>query len=266
MAHPADRVPPALAQFGYAERSVGRVLLILPPLRPIPAGRFLMGSDRARDPAAIADEELPQHVVSLPAFEIGRFPVTVAEYTCAVAVGVVPAPQISPFMGDLPWPVQAQRLDHPVVGVSWDNAVAYAGWLAQLTQRPFRLPTEAEWEYAARGADGRLYPWGDTWEAARANIAENSPGTTTTCGRYPAGASPFGVEEVVGNVWEWTGSLFLRYPYRADRDDARASCSDIRTIRGSSWDETAAGARVAARGSIDRFYFARDGGFRLALR
>ncbi len=105
---------------------------------------------------------------TLAAFSIGRFPVTVAEYACFVEAG-----QRQPQQ----WPTQLQKLDHPVTYVSWDDAVAYAAWLAQMTRQPWRLPTEAEWEKAARWdrAPGvaRLYPWGDMFDPSRANTRES---------------------------------------------------------------------------------------------
>src|SRR5262249_37019470 len=102
------------------------------------------------------------------AYQIARFPVTVAEYACAIRAKAVREPP-KRSSHTIEWRTQLQRLDHPVVNVSWHNAIAYAAWLAKVTGQPWRLPTEAEWEKAARGTDGRIYPWGDLWDQTRAN-------------------------------------------------------------------------------------------------
>lgn len=141
-----------------------------------------MGSDPRRDPEA-HHSELPQRSIEVPAFRIARFPVTVAEYTWAIQAGAVREPP--------EWDRQCQRPEHPVVQISWKGAVAYCTWLADVTGEPWRVPTEEEWEKAARGTDGRIYPWGDQWDRARANTSDGGPGNTTPVGAYPGGASPW---------------------------------------------------------------------------
>ena len=115
---------------------------------------------------------------------------------------------------------------HPVVKVSWHDALAYCRWLGEVTRQPVGLPSEAEWEKAARGADdARAYPWGDGFDASRCNIGESGFGGTTPVGVFVNGASPYGCLDMVGNVWEWTRSLYLPYPFDADdpnREDLQA--------------------------------------------
>jgi formylglycine-generating enzyme required for sulfatase activity len=112
-------------------------------------------------PGTVArDDELPQHRVNLSAFHIARFPITVAEYACAVRAKAVREPPTDTFLKG-GWQVQRQRLDHPIVCISWNDALAYVRWLAVISGQPWRLPTEAEWETAARGRDGRTFPWGN---------------------------------------------------------------------------------------------------------
>lgn len=203
-----------------------------------------MGSESGRDPLALP-EEFPQHIVSLPAYEIGRYPVTVAEYAYALAAG---APGLREPVN---WAWRREFLLHPVSGLTWYEAVAYARWLATQADEHLRLPTEAEWEKAARGSDGRIYPWGDTWDPDRANAWEQkvpagareergNSGETTPIDAYPLGASPYGVLDLVGNVAEWTSTIDdptrFAYPYRADdgRDDLAVEAS-FRVIRGGCW-------------------------------
>jgi formylglycine-generating enzyme required for sulfatase activity len=158
-----------------------------------------------------------------------------------------------------------QKLDHPVVYVSWDDAVAYAAWLAQTTGQPWRLPSEAEWEKAARGTDGRIYPWGDTFDKARANTSESGIKTTTAVGSYPSGSSPYGAQDMAGNVWEWTHSLFKSYPYIPNDGREVGNYTDYRILRGGSWGDLAWCARAACRLLDTPGYLSYVIGFRLAV-
>jgi formylglycine-generating enzyme required for sulfatase activity len=122
------------------------------------------------------------------------------------------------------------------VYVTWHDAMAYCRWLARVTGRAYRLPSEAEWEKAARGTDGRIWPWGNKWDSKRCNSREGGPGNTTPVGQYsPQGDSPYGCVDMAGNVWEWTLSLLKDYPYdpKDGREDAQAE--GRRRLRGGAF-------------------------------
>ena len=135
------------------------------------------------------------------------------------------------------WPegrVPDELAGHPVVNVTWHDAMAYAAWLSEKTGRPYRLPTEAEWEKAARGDDGRLWPWGNDWDPERANCRPAGPGATTLVGQYsPRGDSPCGAADMAGNVWEWCLTKW-RSTYATPPDDDPAEDAP-RVLRGGSW-------------------------------
>lgn len=213
----------------------GEVLQLAPgvtlELVPIPAGEFLMGSADADKMAAY--NEKPQHRVYLDEYLIGRYPVTVAQFGAFVqATGYRTTAEKEGsgwvYVGSewkevkgARWraPAGAPRdlkafANHPVTQVSWRDARAFCEWASQVAGRPVRLPTEAEWEKAARGTDGRLYPWGnEVPDNKRCNFNMNVKDTTSV-GRYsPAGDSPYGCADMAGNVWEWTSSTFEGYPY-----------------------------------------------------
>jgi toxoflavin biosynthesis protein ToxD len=215
--------------------------------RPIPATTFLMGtpvaalSDLAAQYGGTREsyrEESPQHAVSLDAYEIATVPVTIDAYRAYVADG-----------GSTPASWQRQQADDgrlPVVDITFSLANAYAAWLTQRSAHLYRLPTEAEWECAARGTDGRRFPWGDVWENARAATREGgSP--LPVVGSFPAGASPWGVLDMAGTVWEWTSSLDALYPY--DPHDGREDLTapGRRIIRGGCYVNPSGYARCACR-------------------
>lgn len=201
--------------------------LVTPDMIEIPAGPFLMGS---RDDDKLADDdEKPQHRLELPTYWIGKTPVTNAQFRPFVEgdgytnrnywtdagwqwreeEGIT-QPR---FWEDADW----NGDDYPVVGVSWFEAVAYCRWLSAQTGQEFRLPSEAEWEKAARGSDGRIWPWGNTWEQGRCNSKETGIGKTTPVGQYSSGASSYGVLDMAGNVWEWCATIWKKdYPYQIE--------------------------------------------------
>jgi formylglycine-generating enzyme required for sulfatase activity len=240
------------------------------PLEPelvlIPAGDFLMGSHR--DDKKGQGEERPLHMLYLPDYYIAKTPVTNVQYAAFVEAADHKPPEH--WKGKKP---PQGREDHPVVNVSWYDAIAYCKWLAETTGKAYRLPSEAEWEKAARGGvylDGdatarvlnpkpaRIYPWGNEWGAGRCNTTEGGKGETTPVDRYPQGASPYGLVDMAGNVWEWTTSLWgeglgkpkFKYPYEPDerRENLYAGNEVYRVTRGGAWGVRRIDARCACRG------------------
>lgn len=161
----------------------------------IPGGAFLMGTDMERADA----QNRPQHEVVLPAYRVDKYPVTNAQYARFVAATGHRPP--STWKGGR---IPVGELKHPVTLVSWYDAAAYAKWAGK------RLPTEAEWEKAGRGTDGRRWPWGEKMDPTRLNTYYNV-GSATAVTAYPQGASPYGVMDLSGNVNEWTADDFLPY-------------------------------------------------------
>jgi formylglycine-generating enzyme required for sulfatase activity len=205
----------------------------------IPAGEFLMGSTEAEIDRYEAEaeesnarrwftDEAPQHTVYLDAYYIDRYEVTNAQYRKFVEEAVYREPRYWDSGGrrhrfELP--------DQPVIGVSWDDAVAYAEWAGK------RLPTEAEWEKAARGTDGRRYPWGDVFDSDQCNAHLRRSLGTQPVGSYPSGASPYGLLDMAGNVWEWCADwygsdYYTKSPYKNPQGP---QTGDERVLRGGAW-------------------------------
>jgi formylglycine-generating enzyme required for sulfatase activity len=222
-----------------------------PEMILIPAGEFLMGSDPQHDEDA-QDNEQPQHCLYLPDYYLAKTPVTMAQYRAFVLASGHEAPY--------GWTDRAPpggEGDHPIANVTWYDARAYCQWLSEVTGRGYGLPSEAEWEKGARGTDGRIYPWGNCWVTRHGNSAESGLKKTTSVHAYPRGASPYGVLDLAGNVWEWTRSLWgqraiepsYRYPYKPTdgRENLYAGHEVERVLRGGSFDATFPGARCAHR-------------------
>jgi formylglycine-generating enzyme required for sulfatase activity len=247
-------------EFGFSE-----VLKVLTPpeFEPemilIPAGDFLMGSDPSVDKRA-QDDEQPQHTLSLPDYHLAKTPLTNAQYAAFVEATNYKQPEH--WKGGKP---PKGKEDHPVVWVSWHDAVAYCNWLSGVTGRPYRLPSEAQWEKGARGTDGRIYPWGNQWDAERCNSEEGGPKDTTPVGAYPQGASPYGLLDMAGNVWEWTRSIHKSYPY--DPDDGREDleAEDPRVLRGGAFDDVARHIRCAYRSGFIPSGLSWASGFRVCV-
>jgi formylglycine-generating enzyme required for sulfatase activity len=223
----------------------------------VPPGPFLMGSDKDRDPGAYEDE-LPQHQVTLPGYWIGRYPVTVAQFGTFVEASGYKPTKADSLRGDY---------NHPVTWVTWHDAVAYCRWLSQKTGLPVTLPSEAEWEKAARGTDGRIYPWGNgSPDESRCNFGFNTIGTTPV-GRYsPQGDSPYGCADMAGNVWEWTRSHFKEYPYNAEDGREDSEAKDTRVLRGGSCIyESVRLVRCASRRRSSPNLWYRNRGFRVVV-
>jgi formylglycine-generating enzyme required for sulfatase activity len=225
-------------------------------LFPVPAGPFWMGSSEREIEAR--DYSRPLHRCDLPyPFQISRFPVTVAQFREFVE---------SSGYGSADPEGLAEPDNQPVVRVSWYDALAFCAWLTRrLAERgklepgwSVRLPSEAEWEKAARGEDDRIFPWGDDPDPDRANCHETGIGAVAAIGCFPGGTSPCGCEGLSGNVWEWTGSLWgedaalprFGYPYDpADgRESPDASADVFRVLRGGPYLVSEVHVRCAYRG------------------
>lgn len=242
--------------------------LLIPATVDIPAGAFIAGSDEAeREAAYRLDEaayghsrtregrwyeaELPRHQTTTGAYAITATPITNQQYAAFVAATGYAAPDVDPRTWAsyrLSHPYErtrrhawvngyppGSREEHPVALVSHADAQAYAEWLSQETGAVWRLPTESEWERAARGDDGRRFPWGDNFQPELLNSHDIGPFDTVPVGSFPEGASPYGLLDAAGQVFEWT---------------ATAAGTDRYLVKGGSWDDEGCGiCRPAARHS-----------------
>lgn len=233
----------------------------------VPAGEFLMGSDKARDPQAYDDETL-QHAIRLPEYWIGATEVTVAQFEVfSKTVGYQ-----YPFDS-----VTRRGATRPMSELNWDDCLAFCQWATSLGGGQVSLPSEAEWEKAARGTDGRIYPWGnEAPHPTRCNFA-NSIKETTDVGKYGAsGKSPYGCHDMAGNAWEWTRSLWGRetwpeysYPYSArqsERENLGAGRDVLRVVRGGSYANDGRFLRCAFRSRSLPGLRNAGYGFRVVLR
>jgi formylglycine-generating enzyme required for sulfatase activity len=246
----------------------------------VAAGEFLMGADskHAGDDADLKEACRPQHLVALGPYCIGRCPVTNADYQLFIDNNPDYGVPYSPmrFAQRTNWDRRARTYprgleDHPVVLVTWQDALAYCRWLSAVSGYRCRLPTEAEWEKAAgwdsAAGRARRYPWGDEFDEERCNVdahgalrLESSP-----VGHYsPAGDGPYGVADMAGNVWEWTGSLYRPYPYEAGDGREDVDAEGERVVRGGAYDEGPLLARCAWRNGVRPDLHAANIGFRVA--
>ncbi len=262
-----DARQPLLARIssGNALGLIGdpRTDALAPQMCRIPAGSFWMGTEgsevgalarRWGVPEAWFEKSTPRHRVELDAFEIAAHPVTEAEWARFLAeTGVDEGP--AHWRGSAP---VHGRANHPVHGVSWQGILLYAEWLSERTGSAFRVPTEAEWERAARGTDARAHPWGEAFSAARCNTREGGIGGTTPVGVYPDGAAPCGALDMSGNVEELVADLYRPYPGSTFRDPDYGS---YRMTRGGVWTLDGDLARCDRRHGTS---FAGPTGFRLA--
>lgn len=223
----------------------------------IPAGTFVMGSSQEEIRQVVRQysynlkrewlwDEMPQRRVRISQpFYLGKYEVTQAQWQAV--------------MGNNPSRFQGQK--RPVESVSWKDVQVFIRRLnARESGVTYRLPTEAEWEYAARGRDGRPYPWGRTFDASRLNFcdrnctylwkdraANDGYGDTAPVGSYAGGISPFGVHDMLGNVWEWVQDRYEAYTPETVTDPQGAATGGFRVMRGGSWDNNPGLCRVAAR-------------------
>jgi len=204
----------------------------------VPAGKFSMGLDTFPDAK-------PKHTVYLDPFWIDQTEITNAMYALCVKDGACQTPS------DITWSGSGPYNNYPVVYVSWYSAKAYCEWAGR------HLPTEAQWEKAARGTDGRIYPWGNEIDCNKANYKENNcGGHTTAVGSYPDGESPYGAQDMAGNVWEWVTD-WLDYNYYTSSDSSNPTgpaTGQQRVLRGGSWREDAQLARATTRFGEDPDY------------
>ncbi len=327
----------------FQPQTIDGVKVIVPTMVKVPGGVYTIGS--ADDDTDAYDPERPQHTVDLSAFEIGKWPVTNAEYKCFMDAGGyhdeqywttelakrwlrgedVTGGQFATWLQVWRWlrsnsnwkeqlestgaysPEQLKTYEYvagleeeesktqlgqqlsaksreqpafwndadrnnpsqPVVGITWFEANAYCVWLAAITERVYRLPTEVEWEAAARGlpspsmgeaAEGvgvRVYPWGNEWDAALANTIEGRVLKPSPVGAYVAagGVGPFGAEDQSGNVYDWTSTIYRPYPYEQD-DRESPEAEGERVVRGGSWLVSRGLARCAFRfGHVPDYFF-----------
>ena len=226
----------------------------------MPSGVFQMGSEAAD----AAPNERPITPVTLSRYYLSRHPITNGQYEL-----------FDPSHARKRAPAAGER--HPVVYVSGSEAAKFCQWLSSRERRRYRLPTEAEWEYAARGADGRKYPWGDqegrgdlanfadqntvfAWSDREIDdgFAESSP-----VGAFPLGASPFGMEDMAGNVWEWCLDFLETYRGTPKVNPRGAVSGAKRIYRGGSWKSRFNSLRATTRGSNVPNYTCNDLGFRI---
>ena len=206
------------------------------------------------------ENERPCHRVWVDGFGLGRFPVTNREYKTFVEENKALAP---PFVSD---PIFANA-EQPVVGVSWDDAIAYCRWLSDRIGEEFRLPTEAEWERAARGGrEGALYPWGDEapWEKHLAGCDPETGGPARVGVNEPNG---FGIYDMSENVHEWCSDYYdyNYYHHSPERNPRGPSFGQRRASRGGSWRHRIKFSRCSARSSLPPSFKYADYGFRLAM-
>ncbi len=325
MGHP--ELPPR--QFEFEGR---RVWAIAPPMQPVREGEFIRGSEPGK--SKYANEFTIERRVNLPAFGIGRYPVTNAEYRFFIEDGgykndrwwsdagrewkkggpdahkgameqwlrtrtiLRQQKDVDQYLAQFGWRPQdiryykevAQLSDEdamqrarqqferpfdrpafwddrelasparPIVGINWFEADAYCRWLSAITSREIHLPSEMEWEKAARGADGREYPWGDKFDSALCNTVESHIWKTTRVGLYPGGVAPFGLFDASGNVWEWTSDWYQMYPGGEPSDEFGEK---FRVLRGGAWCNRHGLARCAYRSWYFPDFFGNDVGFRV---
>jgi len=278
---------------GYLRREDERIFLRLDKNQemaflPIPAGEFLMGSDPEKD-TQLLPREKPQHRIILPEYWLGRAPVTNAQFAAFVQASKHrTAAEIEGYgwiwdgqKGEWvkidganwqqphgPHSGLAQKDDHPVVQVSWDDAVAFCIWLSKLTGQKVSLPTEAEWEKAARGTDGRIHPWGDQpADAGRCNFNMHVKDTTPVGQYSPLGDSPYGCVDMAGNVWEWCADWYAEdyYAQSPQANPVGPATGQYRVLRGGSWNIVTGLVRAAVRFGGAPVYRGYDQGFRCRL-
>ncbi len=257
---PRPRVHPIVRRQAASHFPIRFMNPIGAPMVLVPGGDFIMGSE---DEEA-APNERPLTPVSLSEFYMSRHPVTNAQYEL-----------FDP--SHLQKRIKGAGADHPVVYVTSLEAVKYCDWLGDKDGRKYRLPTEAEWEYAARGTDSRKYPWGNQGRRGDlANFADSSTAfawrdeqvsdgypETSPVGIFSRGISFFGLDDMAGNVWEWCLDFYQPYPGTPRRNPRGLVTGPTRVYRGGSWKSRFSNLRTTARGSNVAIYASNDVGFRI---
>ena len=226
----------------------------------VPAGTFVMGADTENLQAM--SWEKPAHEVTLDAFWIDKHEVTNGQFARCVASGYCVQPRSTASKTRPQYYGNVDFADYPVIYVDWNQAYYYCAWVGK------RLPTEAEWEKAARGTDSNRYPWGNEEDSAELmNSGHLQDGDTEKVGSYPDGSSPYGALDMAGNVWEWTSDLFDRNAYTESplENPTGSAEGQIHTVRGMSWAYTAPYQSITIRNRADAYAYSYDLGFRCAF-
>ncbi len=223
----------------------------------VPAGDFTMGSD-----SGVSDEQ-PVHTVTLDAFWIDQTEVTNKMYSTCVEAGICEEPTNKSFSNLYSYYGNNAYDNYPVIYVDWTMAKTYCEWVGR------RLPTEAEWEKAARGSDGRIYPWGNEIPSLMRLNYNNSEGGIKEVGQYPDSASPYGALDMAGNIWEWVADWYDASYYATLGENARnpqgPASGQYRVLRGGSWYYYGNNVRSAYRWSLPEFGDSHHVGFRCAV-
>ena len=272
-------IPPTPTQANFRISEIDQMEMIF-----IPAGEFIMGTDDIEAQRILEGNgrqfpEVPSHTVSVDGFWIDKFEVTTGQYLkCVDAGSCEAAAQNNAIFAGAEYYTNPEFEKYPIINVTWYKARAYCEWAGK------RLPTEAEWEKAARGTDGRKYTWGnDPVSSDVANLCDKfctarypnpkfNDGfkETAPVGSFPKGASPYGVMDMAGNVWEWTSSIPALYPYvatdgrEADQDVAYDSKWPERVWRGGTWTNGYSWLRASLRYRSVANYWNNNLGFRCA--
>lgn len=235
-----------------------------PEMIHIPDGECLIGSDPETERGTTINE-YPQHSVYVSEYHIGKYPVTALQYKSFLeATGHTPPKGLLDRL-------YLEFEEHPVVNVSWYDVAVYCLWLTEISGKRYRMPTEAEWEKASRGTEGRIYPWGNEWDKTKCNSAKSDIDETTPVGIYsPQGDSPYGCSDMAGNVWEWCSSLRKPYPYRDDDGREDLTAAGRRVLRGGAFKpipylDCPHDMRCAYRFRCDPVGWGDSIGFRVAL-
>lgn len=254
----------------------------IPDMIRIPPGFFVRGSTDAQIEAIYQEclkmevpnqvsalcwrrlSDSPQREIYLDAFDIDIYEVTNAQYNACVQAGACSFPISSESNTRHSYLDNPDYAGYPVIHVTWQDASDYCTWAGK------RLPTEAEWEKAARGTNGLIWPWGNGWSQARANVRSSKiapdTGDTAPVGSYPSGDSPYGIMDMTGNVWEWVADWYDKEYYESapDRNPQGPSSGDKKVIRGGSWNSNILASRATHRAPAPTGTGYPDIGFRCA--